>query len=92
MFLVKFVRACWTVIVPLVICMVIAFALHLSGHERAAYAVGYFSPLPVVIIVVFASRKKWPGQSWWQRLNRVFSPETYPARHLAPTRTQQRRE
>lgn len=63
-FVVRFVRDCWTVVVPLVLCMAGGLVLLATGHRDAAWFVGNVGPvvvmlLNVVYVLVWDPRGRW---------------------------------
>ncbi len=76
----NFVKACWTVVAPLVVIIIAAACLFAVGHGDAAWAVSNLGTILVLIgnlvyIVIWNSRKRWPGTTAWERLVKVMTFE-----------------
>ena len=77
-FLVRFVWDCKTIVVPLVANIAIITILYFAGYYDAAWMLGYFGPLIIMLanlvyIALLDSRKRWPNTPWHGRLANVLT-------------------
>jgi len=71
-----FVKAYWTVVVPLLLIIVVAIVLLAMGDKNASWMVSNLGTavvmlLNILYIAFWHSRSRWPGLSWSQRLTKV---------------------
>jgi len=77
-FFARFVRDCWTVVIPLLLVMVASLVLFGRGQGDTAGIVANLGTFLVmlgnVVYVVFVhSRRRWPGANWRERFVRLFT-------------------